>query len=213
VAGLPRPEPAGPPLARGRRRGDEAGCYVSEALEDDAQRETACVEVDPELQPVEISCLILHEIERHARETYPEECCGLLSGDETVRFRRLHRCRNEMTALHDAAPASYPCDGRSAFHMNPLEYARIEEDVYAQGGRITAVYHSHVGARAYFSSVDLEFASRPDFPFPEADHIVVALVAIAPGGDGSVLRDQRALFRRGGEQGRFRGHPLKELPA
>jgi len=165
------------------------------------------VEVDPALEPVEVSCLILHEIEQHARESYPEECCGLLSGDGEVRFRRLHKCRNEMTALHDAAPATYPWDGRSAFHMNPLEYAHIEEEAHARGERITAVYHSHVGARAYFSAVDLAVASQPDFPFPDADHIVVAVA------DGVVCREERGLYRRAGRDGPFRGHPLRELPA
>lgn len=165
------------------------------------------MEVDPALEPVEISCLILSEIEQHARSSYPEECCGLLSGDERVRFRRLHRCLNDMTALHRAAPASYPCDGRVAFHIDPLEYAHIEEEANALGEHITAVYHSHVGARAYFSSVDLGFASQPDFPFPSADHIVVAVV------DGVVRREERALYRRSPGAGAFRGHPLRELPA
>jgi proteasome lid subunit RPN8/RPN11 len=176
-------------------------------LEDDSQSASGCVEVDPALEPVAISCLILHEIEQHARESHPEECCGLLSGDPRVRFRRIHKCRNEMTALHQAAPANYPWDGRSAFHMDAREYARIEEEAHAQGERITAVYHSHVGARAYFSSVDLAFASRPDFPFPDADHIVVAVV------EGAVQKDQRALFRRESERGRFRGRLLTEVPA
>jgi proteasome lid subunit RPN8/RPN11 len=191
----------------GARRNRGCDCYVGAALEDDAQSESGCVEVEPELEPVEISCLILNEIEQHARETYPEECCGLLSGDGHGRFRCLHKCRNEMTALHDAAPSTYPCDGRSAFHMNPLEYARVEEEAHARGERITAVYHSHVGARAYFSAVDLAVATRPDFPFPDADHIVVAVV------DGRVQRDERALFRRSRRGGRFRGHALRELPA
>ncbi len=69
------------------------------------------------------------------------------------------------------------------------------------------MYHSHVGTRAYFSAVDLAFASRPDFPFPPADHIVIAVV------DGRVQKDQRALFRRDGPQGGFRGRLLRELPA
>ena len=176
-------------------------------LEDIARNASGCVEVDPALEPVAISCLILHEIEQDARNAYPEEACGLLSGDESVRFRRLHRCHNEMTALHRAAPASYPCDGRAAFHINPLEYARIEEEAHRLGERITAVYHSHVGARAYFSSVDLAFASQPDFPFLDADHIVVAVV------DGAVRKEERALFRRCGQDGPFQGHPLLELPA
>lgn len=165
------------------------------------------MEIDPALEPVEISCHILHQIEQEARNSHPEECCGLLSGDEILRFRRLHPCINEMTALHRSSPATYPTDGRSAFHIPPLAYARIEEEVRRLGERITAVYHSHVGARAYFSSVDLAFASRPDFPFPEADHIVIAVA------DGVVCREERALYRRAFRGGPFRGHPLRALPA
>lgn len=176
-------------------------------MEDDAQHASDCVEIDPELEPVTISCLILHEIERHARESYPEECCGLLAGDSHVRFRSLHRCRNEMTALHGSDPVQYPADGRFAFHMNPLEYDHIEAEALRRGERITAVYHSHVGVRAYFSHEDLDTALRADFPFPDADHIVVAVA------DGAVPRDQRALFRRDGANGAFRGRALQELPA
>jgi proteasome lid subunit RPN8/RPN11 len=165
------------------------------------------VEVDPELEPVDISCRLLQEIQQHARETYPEECCGLLSGDDRLRFRRQHKCSNEMTLLHDADPAAYPFDGRYGFHMNPRDYMRAEGEAEAVGERITAVYHSHVGARAYFSRLDRAFASHPDFPFPDADHIVVAVV------DGEVAKAERALFRREGRNGAFRGHPLRELLA
>ena len=171
------------------------------------------VEVDPGLEPVGISCVLLHEIERHARESYPEECCGLLSGDDHVRFRHLHKCRNEMTKLHEAAPASYPFDGRCAFQMSPLDYERVEREVDAYGDRITGVYHSHVGVRAYFSSIDLAFATHPDFPFPLADHIVVAVVEGKSAGEGELVRAERGLYRREGSHGVFRGHPLRELPA
>ena len=171
------------------------------------QNASGCVEVDPALDPVEISCVLLHEIEQEARSSHPEECCGLLSGNEATRFMRLHKCSNEMTALHRASPDIHPWDGRSAFHIHPLEYARIEEEAIARGERITAVYHSHVGARAYFSAIDLSFASRPDFPFPDADHIVVAVV------DGVVRREERGLYRRAFAGGPFRGHPIRELPA
>lgn len=172
-----------------------------------ARTQEAHIEVDPAREPVDISCGILHEIEQHARESFPEECCGLLSGDDRVRFRRLHKCRNEMTRLHEAAPGTYPWDGRFAFHMHPLDYDRAERDAAARGERITAVYHSHVGARAYFSHMDLAFAARPDFPFPGADHIVVAVV------DGEVARGERALFRRAPDGPTFHGHPLRERPA
>ena len=195
----------GADAAGGRTRA--AGCYAAVALDDQVPNASGCVEIDPALEPVETSCLILHEIEQEARSSYPEECCGLLSGDDTVRFRHLHKCSNTMTARHRESPGTHPHDGRSAFLIDPLVYARIEEEAIAGGERVTAVYHSHVGVRAYFSAIDLAFASRPDFPFPDADHIVVAVA------DGVVRREERALYRRAFAGGPFRGHPLRELPA
>jgi len=73
----------------------------------------------------------------------------------------------------------------------PAFEARMEE----QGQEVTAVYHSHVGAAAYFSEMDQAFATQPGFPFPKADHLVVSVlghrvheVAIfRPGPDGALI--------------------------
>jgi len=167
----------------------------------------AGVEVDPALDPVELPSALLHEIEQHAREAIPEECCGLVTGHGHARFLHSHRCANEMTRLHQAAPARYPLDGRSAFHMSPLDYDRVEREAALRGERVTAVYHSHVGARAWFSRRDLAFALAADFPFPDADHIVVAVDR----DERRVL--ERALFRRAPGPGPLRGHALRRAQA
>jgi len=139
------------------------------------------IDVNPGLPPVPIAAALLNEICAHALEADPEECCGLVTGDAACRFARVHRCRNEMTALHRREPARWPRDGREAFHMNELDYLKVLDEATARGERVTAVYHSHVGPGAYFSETDQEFAAAPAFPFPGADHIVVAVFG------GSVL--------------------------
>ena len=53
---------------------------------------------------------------------------------------------------------------------------------------VTAVYHSHVGAGAYLSEMDLEYAENEFFPFPESDQLVVAVLDSKVAGIG--------LFRR-----------------
>jgi proteasome lid subunit RPN8/RPN11 len=58
------------------------------------------IEVDATLAAVEVPARILNEIASHAREALPEECCGLVSGSEAARYRRVHRCRNDMTRMH-----------------------------------------------------------------------------------------------------------------
>ena len=135
------------------------------------------VEVDESRASVELPRRILNELYAHALETLPEECCGLIVGNDQNRYRDLVRCRNEMTLRHEEDPVEYPRDGRKAFFMSQLDYMKASDDAEANGVRVTAVYHSHVGVGAYLSAMDLEYAQSELFPFPDAVHIVVAVSA------------------------------------
>jgi len=143
---------------------------------------------------------VLNEMRGHALETLPEECCGLLVGGKPGHFEEVYRCRNDMTRLHQQDPVTYPRDGRRAFHMSELDYARIDRHAAARGGRVTGVYHSHVEAGAYFSEMDQKFVLDPLFPFPEAEHVVLAVV------DG-VVREMAA-FRWAPDCKRFEGRSV-----
>jgi proteasome lid subunit RPN8/RPN11 len=110
-----------------------------------------------------------------------------------------------MTRLHQRDPDAYPRDGRQAFHMNEADMLRVLEAAEAKGQLVTGVYHSHADAGPYFSEVDQEFARRPGFPFPEAQHIVISVL------EGRVA--ESALFRRIDEPPGFEGRLLVgELP-
>ena len=135
------------------------------------------VEVDRSLPPVVLPVRIVSELLGHARETLPEECCGLVVGGAARRYRRLVRCRNEMTQRHRADPVAYPLDGQAAYWMNEADYMHTREEAEAAGERVTAVYHSHVGTGAYLSKMDLDYARHALFPFPDADQIVVAVAS------------------------------------
>jgi proteasome lid subunit RPN8/RPN11 len=132
-------------------------------------------DVDEAQPPVVIAGRIRNELFTHALETLPEECCGLIVGDECEPFRRLARCRNEMTPRHRSEPHLHPRDGREAFLMHVGDCGHVIEQAEAAGERVTAVYHSHVGTGAYLSEIDLEYADGELFPFPQADQIVVAV--------------------------------------
>lgn len=134
------------------------------------------IELNPDLAPVTIPQKILNEMASHALETLPEECCGLVLGDERERFQAVFRCRNEMTRLHRGDPQRYPRDGREAFHMNETDYLAAQRQAEAGGGTVTAIYHSHVGYGVYFSARDQEYAQQEIFPFPEADHFVLSVL-------------------------------------
>jgi proteasome lid subunit RPN8/RPN11 len=133
------------------------------------------VDVDEALPPVVIPGRVLNELFTHALETLPEECCGLIVGDEREPFRRLIRCRNDMTRRHRSDPDLYPHDGCEAFYMNEVDYQVVVQQAEAAGERVTAVYHSHVGSGAYLSEIDLKYAESTEFPFWEADQIVLAV--------------------------------------
>ncbi len=165
---------------------------------------TQRVELNPELEAVEMPAHILNEVFAHARETLPEECCGLIVGSTQTPHSEVVRCRNEMTRHHQRDATTYPRDGKQGFYMNEIDYLRAETEASARGQRVTVVYHSHVDCGAYFSSMDQDFASRPLYPFPDADHLVVAVA-------GGHVKEQ-ALFRLDRDTGRFVGHGVVSLP-
>ena len=131
------------------------------------------VDADETLPPVFVPGRVLNEIRAHALESRPEECCGLIIGDENERFVRVERCRNEMTQKHTEKPQLYPRDGTAAFYMSASDVLRVEKELQDTGERVSAVYHSHVGSGAYLSEMDLEYAEHAFFPFPDADQIVI----------------------------------------
>lgn len=156
------------------------------------------VEIDDSLSPLPISRRILHEVCQHALEAVPEECCGLLLGGAGRRYEEVARCRNDMTQRHRLDPAAHPRDGHRAYWMNELDYQRVDAEARARGRAVTGIYHSHVGADAYLSELDIRYAESALFPFPESDQLVVAVV------DGRVTRIGLFLAQsRGGFEGRL----------
>ncbi len=186
---------------RGRPVAGKAAIRQAERqMIDDGQRGQRRIDVDEVLPSVEIPRRILNDLYAHAIETLPDECCGLIVGTDEDRFQRLVRCRNEMTMHHRQDPVEFPRDGSEAFYMNSLDYMMVQEEAEARGAQVTAVYHSHVGVGAYLSGMDLAYAESASFPFPDADHIVVAVF------DRKV--DSVAFFRQDGEGQSFLGRTV-----
>ncbi len=132
--------------------------------------------VDRDEAPWVVPASVLSDLYEHARETHPEECCGLILGRNPGELARVVRCRNEMTRLHRQDPAQYPRGGREAFHMNEADLLQAQKFADAEGYLVTGVYHSHTDAGPYFSTLDQEFAVHPAFPFPGALHLVVSVL-------------------------------------
>ena len=102
------------------------------------------------------------EVVAHARETAPEECCGLLLGDgETV--RRVFRCRN----VHPAPDTRYLIDTAQV-----VEVFRRSADFDRE---LVAIYHSHPRSPAVPSPID-----RLEARWPDAAYVLVSLRADPP---------------------------------
>ena len=121
-----------------------------------------------------ISKLSWEVICQHARETFPEECCGvIISGARKEEVRRITNMQN---ALHQKDPLTYPRDAATAYFMNTKElFALLQE---ADRGHLTlkAFYHSHPDHGAYFSAEDKARAMFDDEPaYPDSVHLVVSV--------------------------------------
>jgi proteasome lid subunit RPN8/RPN11 len=107
----------------------------------------------------------LEALQAHARDTYPDECCGMIierDGHEAV-----VRVTNMQNALHAQDPEQYPRTAAIAYTMGP-ESAPIL--LAAERGELTlrAFYHSHPEHDSYFSAEDKKQAlggwDEPNYP-------------------------------------------------
>ena len=89
-------------------------------------------------------------IRRHAEETYPHECCGVLLGtaDGNQRVvRSSARCGNtRVDSPHNR------------YQIDPKELVRIQREGRERGEDIVGFYHSHPDHPARWSPTDLEEA-------------------------------------------------------
>jgi proteasome lid subunit RPN8/RPN11 len=92
----------------------------------------------------------------HAQEDAPNECCGIIAGDNG-RAVRLFRAKNA-----EASPYRYSVEPKDLFRI----YRECEEN----GWSFLAIYHSHTASEAYPSPTDVRLAS-----WPEAYYVLVSL--------------------------------------
>lgn len=105
-------------------------------------------------------------IDSHAREAYPSECCGIVTQGTDGGYR-VHRCENIQDKLHAADPQAHPRTAKTAYRMNDMQVMRIQTETEKVGGRMAAIYHSHIDVDAYFSEEDHQaamFFGAPAYP-------------------------------------------------
>ncbi len=100
---------------------------------------------------------VVDEMRGHARQEYPNECCGALLGKE----------RKVSVAI--PLPNATDDGRRRRFLIRPEEYLRVEARAREQGEQLLGIYHSHPDHPARPSQYDLEHA------WPNLDYVVVAV--------------------------------------
>lgn len=102
----------------------------------------------------------------HAKREYPAECCGIVTeGGSGVQV--VHPCENVQDKLHAADPQTHPRTSKTAYRMDDMQVMRIQSEAEKAGGRMIAIYHSHVDVDAYFSEEDhnaATFFGEPTYP-------------------------------------------------
>jgi [CysO sulfur-carrier protein]-S-L-cysteine hydrolase len=114
---------------------------------------------------VKISNELLDELIAHVLEDPVNEICGVVAvaADEsepgTARAVAVYRAANR-----HASPMK--------FEIEPAELLKMHNTIEDRGGRIGAIYHSHVRSRPYPSQTDINFAAN----WPGVEWVIVGLV-------------------------------------
>lgn len=96
------------------------------------------------------------EIIGHAREDAPNECCGIIAGNDGL-AKELYRAINA-----EASPYRY--------NVDPKDLLRIYRDLDDHDWDVLAIYHSHTHTEARPSPTDVRLAA-----WPEAYYLIVSL--------------------------------------
>lgn len=105
-------------------------------------------------QKIKVNRNLLREAERHARATYPEECCGFLFGrrnngvTDVILAERVNNLKAE--------------NRQRRYLITPERFMEAEESADRTGNELIGVYHSHPDHPAIPSQFDLDHA-LPEF--------------------------------------------------
>jgi len=99
----------------------------------------------------------IDEMVAHALADAPNECCGIIAGEDGRAVKLFHAKNAE------ASPYRYTVDPKDLF--------RIFRECDDNGWSFLAIYHSHTASEAYPSPTDVRLAF-----WPEAYYVLVSLL-------------------------------------
>lgn len=92
---------------------------------------------------------LIRQMQRHCRDSYPQEACGLLAG--TRNSRGWH-----IVSVHPSPNRAV--DTARHFLIDPALQLRVQRELREQGQAVIGHYHSHPNGVAMPSAVDLAMA-------------------------------------------------------
>jgi len=93
---------------------------------------------------------------RHARAFVPQECCGLIAGENGRAVKRYELRNDDPSVLR--------------YNANPQDQLRAMQEMWANDWDLLVIYHSHTHTPAYPSATDRRLAF-----YPEAYYVIVSL--------------------------------------
>lgn len=111
---------------------------------------------------------LLRKIIKHARETYPNECCGILLGTHSKAGRRV-------TNVY-AANNKNTKQARDRYEIDPLEYMTVENSARDSGMAVVGFYHSHPDHTPHPSTFDAIRA----WPTSSLSYLIIAVGKSGP---------------------------------
>jgi proteasome lid subunit RPN8/RPN11 len=95
---------------------------------------------------ITLSETVRQAIERHAEETYPHECVGLLIGrleDDHKTVEEIYIAQNTWSADVGLTDAEHEHSLRDRFLLEPRDYLRADRAARSRGLDVVGCYHSH----------------------------------------------------------------------
>lgn len=99
---------------------------------------------------IEVSPEQRREMEAHAEEAYPHECCGILIGSETGGIKKVSAVLRSGN-LRDDSP-------QNRYLIDPREFMKADRQARDAGQDIVGIYHSHPDHPSKPSEFDREHA-------------------------------------------------------
>jgi len=115
----------------------------------------------------------------HAVREYPDECCGIIIGEQGTAVRNEVRpCANIQRQLKQKYPHLYQRDADTGYFVDPKEMMAVFDDAAKRKLDIVGFYHSHPNHEPYWSEEDHRaamWAGAGEPSYPSAFHVVVSI--------------------------------------